>query len=61
VLGEATWDAVIDTWSGPPRAVLESATVLASRAGHYGYVSSRSVYQWPPAVGLDESGPVIMS
>jgi 2'-hydroxyisoflavone reductase len=58
-LGEATWDAVIDTWSGAPRVVLESATVLAGRAGHYGYVSSRSVYQWPPAVGLDESGPVV--
>jgi len=58
-LGDATWDAVIDTWSGAPRVVLDSATVLAGRAGHYGYVSSRSVYQWPPAVGLDESGPVV--
>ena len=57
--GSDTWDAVIDTWSGAPRVVLESAAVLAGRAGHYGYVSSRSVYQWPPAVGLDESGPVV--
>src|ERR1700749_3895908 len=46
-LGDSTWDAVIDTWSGAPRVVLESAAVLAGRAGHYGYVSSRSVYQWP--------------
>jgi 2'-hydroxyisoflavone reductase len=59
VLGDATWDAVIDTWSGAPRVVLDSAGLLAGRAGHYSYVSSRSVYQWPPAVGLDESGPVV--
>jgi 2'-hydroxyisoflavone reductase len=57
-LGDASWDAVIDTWSGAPRVVLDSATLLADRAGHYGYVSSRSVYSWPIAVGLDESGPV---
>jgi 2'-hydroxyisoflavone reductase len=60
VLGDTTtWDAVIDTWSGAPRVVLDAAGLLAGRAGHYGYVSSRSVYQWPPAVGLDESGPVV--
>jgi 2'-hydroxyisoflavone reductase len=58
-LGDATWDAVIDTWSGAPRVVLDSAGLLAGRARHYGYVSSRSVYQWPPAIGLDESGPVV--
>jgi 2'-hydroxyisoflavone reductase len=58
-LGDATWDAVIDTWSGAPRVVLDSAGLLSDRAGHYGYVSTRSVYQWPPAVGLDESGPVV--
>jgi len=59
VLGDATWDAVIDTWSGAPSVVLDSAGLLRDRAGHYSYVSSRSVYQWPPAVGLDESGPVV--
>jgi 2'-hydroxyisoflavone reductase len=58
-LGDATWDAVIDTWSGAPAVVLDSATLLASRAGHYGYVSSRSVYQWPIEVGVDESAPVV--
>ena len=51
VLGDATWDAIIDTWSGAPQVVLDSAGLLAGRAGHYGYVSSRSVYEWPPAVG----------
>ena len=58
-LGDATWDAIIDTWSGAPRVVLDSASLLSDRAGHYGYVSTRSVYQWPPPVGLDESGAVV--
>jgi nucleoside-diphosphate-sugar epimerase len=54
-----TWDAVIDTWSAAPRVVVESARLLAGRVGHYGYVSSRSVYAWPIPVGLDESAPVV--
>jgi 2'-hydroxyisoflavone reductase len=58
-LRDDTWDAVIDTWSGAPRVVLESATMLAGRAGHYGYVSSRSVYTWPMQPGADESAPVV--
>jgi hypothetical protein len=33
--------------------------MLADRANHYSYVSSRSVYRWPILVGLDESGPVV--
>src|SRR5919201_5827095 len=31
------WDAVIDTWSGPPNAVRDACELLADRAGHYGY------------------------
>lgn len=58
-LGRDTWDAVIDTWSGAPRVVLASARLLDGRAGHYGYVSTRSVYQWPIAVGADESAPLV--
>lgn len=58
-LGDAEWDAVIDTWSGAPAVVRDSATLLADRAGHYGYVSSRSVYRWPIPAGLDESAPVV--
>jgi 2'-hydroxyisoflavone reductase len=54
-----SWDAVIDTWSAAPRVVLDSAQLLAGRVGHYGYVSSRSVYAWPIPVGLDESAPVV--
>lgn len=58
-LGEETWDAVIDTWSFAPRVVLDAARLLAGRVGHYGYVSSRSVYQWPIPSGADESAPVV--
>ncbi|MFC8132226.1 NAD-dependent epimerase/dehydratase family protein [Streptomyces sp. NPDC057302] len=52
---EGEWDLVVDTWSGAPRAVRESARLLAGRAGRYVYVSSVSVYQWPIAAGSDES------
>lgn len=59
VLGDDTWDAVIDTWSFAPRVVRDSATLLSGRASHYGYVSSRSVYQWPIPSRADESAPVV--
>ena len=58
-LHTGTWDAVVDTWSAAPRAVLDTATLLTGRAGHYTYISSRSVYtddQGPPAA---EDSPVV--
>ena len=58
-LGASEWDAVVDTWSGAPQAVHVSATMLADRARHYCYVSSRSVYRWPIPNGLGENGPVV--
>src|ERR1039457_5320630 len=58
-LGDESFDAVIDTWSGAPLAVSQAAGLLAGRAGHYGYVSSRSVYQWPIPSGVGESVPVV--
>jgi nucleoside-diphosphate-sugar epimerase len=48
-----TWDAVIDTWSGPAEAVQRSAALLRGRAGHYGYVSTRSVFR------LDDPGTLV--
>ncbi len=54
-----SWDAVIDTWSGAPRAAHDAAELLAERVGHYVYVSSRSVYTWPLPLGADESAPVV--
>ena len=58
-LGSEEWDAVVDTWSMEPVVVRDSARLLADRVGHYGYVSSRSVYQWPIPSGADESAPVV--
>ncbi len=58
-LGDDTWDAVVDTWSFAPSAVQASARALSGRAGHYTYISSRSVYTWPIPHGVDESAPVV--
>lgn len=58
-LGDDEWDLVVDTWSLEPAVVRDSARLLAGRVGHYGYVSSRSVYQWPLPAGADESAPVV--
>ncbi|RNM17708.1 NAD-dependent epimerase/dehydratase family protein [Nocardioides pocheonensis] len=58
-LGADTWDAVVDTWSHQPVAVRDSARLLAGRAPHYTYISSRSVYTWPMEPGSDESAPVV--
>jgi nucleoside-diphosphate-sugar epimerase len=58
-LGDAAWDAVIDTWSGAPYVVRDAAQLLAGRAGHYSYVSSRSVHRWPIPAGADENAPVV--
>ncbi|MGW6654046.1 NAD-dependent epimerase/dehydratase family protein [Streptomyces rubiginosohelvolus] len=53
------WDLVVDTWSGAPVAVRDAARLLSGRAGHFSYVSSRSVYAYPAAPGLDENGPLV--
>ncbi|CAM5638495.1 reductase [Streptomyces avidinii] len=58
-LAEGEWDLVVDTWSGAPTVVRDSARVLAGRAGRYAYVSSRSVYSYPAPAGLDEDGPLV--
>ncbi|MBO9522976.1 MAG: reductase [Nocardioidaceae bacterium] len=58
-LGDDTWDAVLDTWSLEPAVVASGAALLRDRVGHYGYVSSRSVYTWPIPSGADESAPVV--
>jgi nucleoside-diphosphate-sugar epimerase len=58
-LGRGQWDAVVDTWSQEPSAVHGAARLLEGRTGHYTYVSSRSVYEWPPPLGADESAPVV--
>ena len=59
VLGGRSWDVVVDTWSGAPCVVRDSAALLVDRVRRYVYVSSRSVHRWPMAVGLDENGPLV--
>jgi nucleoside-diphosphate-sugar epimerase len=58
-LADGEWDAVVDTWSGAPVTVRDTARLLAGRARTYAYVSSRSVYTYPAPAGLDEDGPVV--
>ncbi|MBN6057215.1 reductase [Nonomuraea sp. RK-328] len=58
-LRRGEWDVVVDTWTGAPSAVRDAAGLLAGRAGHYVYVSSRSVHGYPAAAGADESAPVV--
>ncbi|MFG2191921.1 NAD-dependent epimerase/dehydratase family protein [Streptomyces sp. NPDC048639] len=58
-LEHGAWDVVVDTWSGAPSAVREAARLLAGRTDRYVYVSSRSVYRFPSAAGLDEDGPLV--
>ncbi|MER5465278.1 NAD-dependent epimerase/dehydratase family protein [Streptomyces sp. NPDC002668] len=58
-LAEGEWDVVVDTWSAAPSVVRDAARLLAGRVGRHVYVSSCSVYAWPPAAGNDETGPVV--
>ncbi|MEV6578967.1 NAD-dependent epimerase/dehydratase family protein [Streptomyces sp. NPDC051582] len=58
-LAAGEWDLVVDTWSGAPTAVRDSARLLAGRVGRYAYVSTRSVYAYPAPAGLDEQGPLV--
>ncbi|MEV4438870.1 NAD-dependent epimerase/dehydratase family protein [Streptomyces sp. NPDC049577] len=58
-LATGEWDVVVDTWSGAPSAVRDTARLLAGRAGRYVYISSCSVYRYPRPAGTDETGPVV--
>ncbi|MFI6071638.1 NAD-dependent epimerase/dehydratase family protein [Actinoplanes sp. NPDC051343] len=51
-LQTGSWDAVVDTWSGDAEAVQRAAGLLRGRAGHYTYVSTRSVYDWQRPIGV---------
>lgn len=60
-LNDGSWDVVVDTWSAAPFAVRDTAQLLAGRVQHYAYVSSRSVYVYPPLAHLAENGQVVES
>jgi 2'-hydroxyisoflavone reductase len=56
---QGSWDIVVDTWSSAPAAVRDAAELLKERAGHYVYISSRSVYVFPTPAGADERAPLV--
>ncbi len=58
VLGDRTWDTVIDTCGQLPRVVEASATRLRPRAGRYLFISTISVYADPLPSGVTEDAPV---
>ena len=59
-LGRDEWDVVVDTWDAEPYVVRDAAAALADRVGRYGYVSSRSVYDFEAAtVYMNEDGKVV--
>ena len=58
LLAEDRFDLVADTWSGAPYVVRDAARALGDQIGRWVYVSSRSVYAWPPPRHGDESAPL---
>ncbi|MFJ5778781.1 NAD-dependent epimerase/dehydratase family protein [Streptomyces sp. NPDC093094] len=58
-LAAGEWDAVVDTWSGAPRAVGDAARRLRGRVDRYVYVSSCSVYEWAPPAGYTEDALLV--
>jgi nucleoside-diphosphate-sugar epimerase len=58
-LGDQEWDAVIDTWSWAPSVVAASCELLKGRTGHYGYVSTLSVYADPIPQDAKEDAPTV--
>jgi nucleoside-diphosphate-sugar epimerase len=58
-LADGRWEIVVDTWSGAPRAVRDSAQALADRVDRYVYISSCSVYAPPVAMGTDETAATV--
>ncbi|MFI1205540.1 NAD-dependent epimerase/dehydratase family protein [Streptomyces sp. NPDC020883] len=58
-LEDGEWDAVVDTWSAAPAAVRDTARLLAGRVGSYAYISSGSVYAYPPGQRISETAPLV--
>lgn len=60
VLGDRTWDAVIDTCGYVPRVVRQSAEYLKDRVGRYLFISTISVFADFSQTGLNEDSPLAM-
>lgn len=59
-LRDGQWDAVVDTWSGAPAVVRDSAAILGDRVDRYLYISSRAVYATPMTKNMDEGAPTVL-
>ncbi len=57
-LKDQSWDACIDTCGYFPRAIRIAAGALKGNVGHYGFISTISVYK-DPAPGSTEDAPLI--
>jgi 2'-hydroxyisoflavone reductase len=58
-LGDQEWDAVVDTWSWAPTVVAAACELLKGRIGHFGYVSTVSVYADPVPHDATEDSPTV--
>ncbi|MER6914212.1 NAD-dependent epimerase/dehydratase family protein [Streptomyces sp. NPDC000594] len=58
-LADGEWDAVVDTWASAPRAVRDTARLLAGRVERYAYVSTCSVYAQPSPRDCAETAPLV--
>jgi 2'-hydroxyisoflavone reductase len=56
--GTRRWDAVIDTWQGPPGCVGLTTELLKKRADHYLYISSIATYMSYKEHGITEAAPL---
>jgi len=58
LMGDRTWDAVIDNSGYVPRHVLDSAELLKGRVGRYLYISTVAVYDFDKGPVFPEDGPL---
>ena len=53
------WDATVDVCGYVPRQVSTLLKALGPRAGHYGFISTTSVYQAGAPTGFGEDAPLV--
>ena len=59
LMGDRTWDAVIDNSGYTPRNVRASAQLLKGRVGRYLYISTVAVYDTSKGTVFPEDGPLL--
>lgn len=58
LMGDRTWDAVIDNSGYVPRHVRDSVELLKGRVGRYLYISTVAVYDFSKGPHFPEDGPL---